>query len=217
MDLSIRPSGRGTEEQPQARGAEPHRDRSASSTATGAGLACLGQASTSSFAGFSAGFTNGAQTFSGLFGGGSDHYLSVGTVSYTDYTDLDASAWTWGGLFGGDLMPRGQIVHACPLGGVFYTHLMDSDFNEFDIVGGGSLGIVALDTAAVGVIPYFSATYTRAIVLDEDLSLNAGAIGIGVGLVFQRRITLRPSVVFPLNMPDTDPTFQVALTMGFGR
>jgi hypothetical protein len=211
MDLSI-PTGRATTSASEGTPRQPITKHQASG---GYGMACVGQASTPGFVGFDASFTAGGQSFAGEVGGASDHVFGAASVGYLHFSDFDTHALETGAIVGGDVVPRSIHVHACPLAGFTYVHYNDADLNEVDVHAGGSIGIVALQSNSLMVIPFVEGIYTHAIVLNQDTSADVGNLTFGVGLSFDRRISVIPQVLIPINTGTSDPTFELRVTFGF--
>ncbi len=114
----------------------------------------------------------------------------------------------------------GSAAQFCPL--VAYTHKTSP---EDDISFGGALGATARISAQASIVPYVGAAYVHAsgTLLPFGTSgaivstTHYGILELGVGLVIDRSITLRPNVSVPFGITGGPTTVGVALGFNFGH
>jgi hypothetical protein len=153
--------------------------------------------------------------FNGEVGGSSDHVFGLVGGGYIDFFDDGTHAFDVIGQVGGDVLARSSRIHVCPIVGVAFIRYDALDLTEVDTHAGGSLGIVALDSGKVQVIPFAAAFYTHATLLKQDTSGNFGNATFGVGLTFHRTFSVIPELLLPINVGTSDPTFGVRVALGF--
>jgi len=189
---------------------------------------CMGMASFSSgpvqLAGNGA-FTDGANRFgaSAAYGLPGSVFGSVG-IGTTSIDGLDSSL-----DFGVDLGYQMQVGKAqiCPVASLGYDNGPDSDSNGlnsstrsagFGLAMGAPMGTSQLQivpTAGLGLI------YAKSKVefggLTGEGSDAYGVAQLGVGLVLNQSISIRPSVAIPLGLTGSDPSFGVTVGFNFGK
>lgn len=195
---------------------------------------CLGTATFAAGgmrAGVEATFDDGASAYGAslAFGGVTGTFASI-DASLFDFDEFDESAYGIGGQVGLQ-MPVAAMVGAqfCPLlqaAYVFGPNFEDSGFdiesNSLLASAGVGFGVPFQLAETAGLVPFGTArlAYGRTSVeIDGESDSDSdtyGLIGLGAGLVLNQRITLRPSIEFPLGLDDSDPTFSFGVAINFG-
>jgi hypothetical protein len=197
--------------------------------------ACLGTASFGAGlvrAGATFASTNGATAYGGALAIGAPTGpfadASLSRASYDGATS-DATSFTIGVGYAIEVTPTGR-VQFCPR--IAHLRLTGPDIDTvFGVVKqkhrasevGASLGGVVPVSPRMEVVPFAGAAYvaTRS-TLDfeqggaETGTDDSGELQLGAGLVLDRRLTLQPSVVFPLGSGGGDSMFQLLLAWNFG-
>jgi hypothetical protein len=162
-------------------------------------------------------------------GAASGPFASAGVsrVEYTDGTNA-ATSFDVAAGYSVDLAPKGA-AQFCPI--AQFTYQAGPDFDtgygtasvSAHAVGlGGSFG-GAVDVAPnFSLVPFAQAAY---VLTGASASLagysasdneNHGEIGAGLGLVFNRVLTLQPAVSVPVGVSEGKATFQVSFALNFG-
>lgn len=180
---------------------------------------------------------NDATAFGGQLGfGASVGFFATGSVARVEFDESDESATTFGANAGYsfDISPAGtsaRSIELCPTVGFGYLNPLeftDPIFGDIELSSrsfsvGLSIGGVLSSTASMAFLPslgidYVSERTTIEAAGDEESETDGyGVIDLGMGLVFSRRITVRPAVLFPLGLEDVDPSFNIGVSVNFGR
>jgi hypothetical protein len=183
------------------------------------GQTCLGAAQ------FSAGSVRIAGSAS--FGSGTSEYDGQVAIGANDGIFVSASGGaivpkgggTNGTVLGADIgysLVVGSAMQVCPL--VSYTHTTFTGETDDGLGFGGSLGTTARISPQAVIVPFVGATYVHATAKFSGISVsgNYGVAELGVGLVLNKSITLRPSVATPFGLgPSGGGTTVVGITLGF--
>ena len=182
-------------------------------------------------------FPENAKTYGAeiAFGAQSGLFASA-NVGRIDDDELDESATTFGGLagFGVDVSPGGtaaRTLEICPFAGVNFLSGPDFDdplLGSIETSGrsfGGGIGIggILSSNATMSFIPSLSVSYVNEeVTLDDgtnelELSDDYGLFVLTAGFVFNRTLTIRPGISFPVGVEDADPVFGISLSFNFGR
>lgn len=190
---------------------------------------CMGMASFSSGpvqVSGNAAFASGANRFgAGLAYGARGGIFAGADVGTTSYDGLDASL-----DFGATLGYQMQVGKAqvCPIANASYDNGPDSDADGvnssvksagFGLSVGTPLGtnrMQIVPSAGVGLV------YSKAKVEISGLGSGEGSdtyglAQLGLGLVFNQNIAVRPSVSIPLGLDNSDATFGVSVGFNFGK
>ena len=190
--------------------------------------------------GLGASFTDGSKGAGVQVGLGERQGLfsNIG-MSFTSYDGVDGSGTAVSGSLGYDVavtpVPAtgpapATAVSFCPIASIGYTKyptisdgINDYDLHELDAGGGVALGVSVTASPTVSVIPFgsFSYYYARATVSmtgfgSESASDSYGVAGLGIGLLLNQRIALRPSVSFPVGVDGSNPIFNFAVGFQVG-
>jgi hypothetical protein len=190
--------------------------------------------------GVGASFTDGSKGAGLQFGLGAQQgpFMNLG-VSLTSYDGLDGTGTSVGGSIGYDVAVTptpatgpapSTSVSFCPIASIAYTKLpsfsdglSDYDVHEVDAGGGVALGVSVTASPSVSVIPFgsFIYSYGRATVSSagfgsESASDSFGVAQLGMGLLMNQRITLRPSVSIPVGIEGSNPIFNFAVGFQVG-
>lgn len=197
-----------------------------------AAQACLGNASfaanhlqmsgsytfTSDFDELGAGFVSGSNTV----------FAGVGVNSYSNGGG-DANLRISGSLGYQVPVSASGRLQACPLLRASYG-LPTDDYNGtggelttqsygFGLAVGGPL----VQRARFALVPSLQAGVQRDVFTvrggfaPDDLSDTYGTVGFALGLVMNESLSLRPSVLLPLNASFDDPIFGIGLSLNYGR
>jgi hypothetical protein len=201
-------------------------------SAPAAAQTCLGLAS------FSAGkmqvsgngqFTEGANRFGAGFNYGMPSGIFAGaSLSSTSYEAADASSLGIGANVGYQLtLGKSANIHVCPVAGFELGMGPDDDASETDASSqnanlGFSLGTTLRGSPRMQIIPTvglglaYSKQKLEVASASSEFSDTYGQAQLGVGLVFNQSIAVRPSVSIPLGLDGSDPTFGVTVAYSFG-
>ena len=159
----------------------------------------------------------------GQFAAGSTAF-GGGSVSLVNFSNLDATQTSVSGFVGADFdVSQNRRVFVCPNAWVSYSvgpDIGSVDVSAFGVGGGGSVGVVVSDTDQLMVVPTFgvSAVWERLTAelrgFDEGASGTYGVANVRVGLIFNRRIGIRPGI--SVSVPDPDVAFSLAFAFNFG-
>ncbi len=173
-----------------------------------------------------AALTDGAQGFGGGFAVGSEDYFGGVNVGYTNASDLDSTATSFGMIGGASvaLSDRDRIF-ACPVASLGYTSGPDIGAVDVSLVSfraGGRMGLVAAQSGSIAVVPTFGLdlAYDRVTtqfagvdVSGDDTYAIARA---GLGIVYNRTIAFVSTLGVPLGLDGSDPEFTFAVTFNLG-
>ena len=201
-------------------------------SAPAAAQTCLGLAS------FSAGkmqvsgngqFTEGANRFGAGFNYGMPSGIFAGaSLSSTSYEAADASSLGIGANVGYQLtLGKSANIHVCPVAGFELGMGPDDDASETDASSqnanlGFSLGTTLRGSPRMQIIPTvglglaYSKQKLEVASASSEFSDTYGQAQLGVGLVFNQSIAVRPSVSIPLGLDGSDPTFGLTVAYSFG-
>ena len=185
--------------------------------------------------GAGASFTDGSKGAGVQIGLGSRQGLFLNTgVSLQSYDGLDGSGTSFGGTLGYDVdvspapangpAPTAS-VSVCPLATIAYTKLPSfsdglNDYNahEVDAGAGVALGVSVTASPTVSVIPFGSFSYLHGTATvsvpglgSESASDSFGMAELGLGLLLNQRVPLRPSVSVPVGLDGSSATFNFAV------
>lgn len=170
-------------------------------------------------------FQSGMNAVGVGFAGGSDSGFAAVNFGRTNFSDLDVSAKTLAGSFGGQV-GSGRVA-VCPLGQVGYVwgpNLGLVKANTLNAAGGVRVGVAANDSDTFMVVPTFGMDLiwgrtTVTDVFDNKLtdSGTGGLATVGVGLIFNRVVGIIPSVGIPVAMDSNDVSFGFTVAFNFGR
>jgi hypothetical protein len=189
---------------------------------------CMGMASYSSgpvrVAGHGS-FVTGANQFGGSLGYGlpGSVFADVG-LSTTSYDGADATLDV--SADAGYQMQLGGKAQLCPVASLGYSNGPDAGtFNSSMRSAGFGLAIgAAMGTSRMQIVPTagLGLEYSRVKAEDTGLGISGeasdayGLAQVGVGLVFNSNITVRPGVAIPLGLNGSDPTFGLTVGFNFG-
>lgn len=187
-----------------------------------------------------ASFTDGSKGAGVQFGLGARQgaFMNLG-VDFTSYDEVDGTGTSVGGSLGYDVavtpIPAtgpapSTAVSFCPIASVAYTKFpslndgfSDYDAHELDAGGGVALGISVTASPTVSVIPFGSFAYYRGQATvsipglgSEVTSDSFGVTQLGIGLLMNQRITIRPSVSIPVGVDGSNPVFNFAVGFQVG-
>jgi hypothetical protein len=174
-------------------------------------------------------FTEGANRFGAGFAYGIPAGVFAGAqLSTTSYEAADASSLGIGANVGYQLnLGKSANIHVCPVAGFELGMGPDDDATNTDASSqnanlGFSLGTTLRGSPRMQIIPTvgLGLAYSKLKVEDattsSELSDTYGQAQLGVGLVFNQSIAVRPSVSIPLGLEGSDPTFGVTVAYSFG-
>lgn len=179
---------------------------------------------------------NDAIAFSGgaTFGAATGPFASVG-VGYTifdsdDFFDDDPTGFTLAGTVGFATGGGGDGKwEFCPLAGLAWTSLSADALGESVTLKltsfqfGASLGFPLQSSGTTSVIPFAGLSYARIDGTIEgggesfDLDAETYTPGtFGVGISFNRNVSIRGAVEVPFGLEEADPTFHFGISFGLG-
>jgi hypothetical protein len=190
--------------------------------------------------GVGASFTDGSKGAGVQFGLGARQGLFMNAgLDLVSYDALDGNGVGVSGSLGYDVAVTptpatgpapSASVSFCPLATISYNKLpsfsdgfSNYDAHELDAGGGVALGVSVAVAPTISIIPFgtFAYYYGRATVSasgfgSQSASDSFGSAGLGLGLLLNQRITVRPSVAFPLGIDGATPTFNFGVGFQVG-
>jgi hypothetical protein len=201
-------------------------------TAPAAAQTCLGLASFSSGKMQVSGngqFTEGAKRFGAGFNYGLSKVFAGAQLSTTSYEVGDASSLGIGANVGYQLtLGRAANIHVCPVASLELGMGPDDDASNTNVSQraatlGFSLGTTMAASPRMQIVPaaglglaYGQQSTEVDGVSAPDVSETYGVARLGVGLIFNQTIAVRPSVDIPLGLEGSDPTFGLTVAYSFG-
>jgi hypothetical protein len=209
-------------------------------TAPAAAQVCSGLASFASGAlqvSGTAQFNDQAKTFGGGFAfGGRGAFGQVG-VGTTSYDAFDGSTFFFAGSAGYQVaLDQKGVFHLCPMASIvhgsgpnnidyFGDGSLILDFSQTDLSFGLGFGVLPAQVGSTRVIPTVSFSVVNATVTGKDdvsgqsdsQSETFELLGLGLGIVFNQVITVRPGVSIPMGLDGASTTFGAIVSVNFGR
>jgi hypothetical protein len=171
-------------------------------------------------------FRDGSKAFGGDFAWGhqSGAYLGA-NVSRTSIDDTDLSALDFGGNAGYEMsfeaMPKMRLCPTASLGYMTGPDLGTGDLKTLHFSLGGAVGTVLPASESVAIVPSAALNWVHASVSVDGVSGSAsdswGEARLAAGIVFNRAITLAPTVTIPISHDGDETRFGIAATYNFGR
>lgn len=178
-------------------------------------------------ASFGMAFTEGAKTFGGGGALGSENLFAGVSLAFTDVDDVDSTATSFDATFGANfVLNERERLEACPVGSVIVTggpDLGDVDVTGIGLRAGGRVGVVAVESGNLEVVPTFGfdIAYDKLTgdVGNVETTLSRetyGILRVGVGFVLNKRIGFLPGLNVPLGLDGSDPQFTFLVAYNFG-
>jgi hypothetical protein len=193
------------------------------------------------FASFSAGqmqvagtgsFSDFSKTFGATVGYGmpSSVYGNVG-ISTTSYDGFDGSTLGLGARAGYQMaLGKSGLVQVCPNASFSLGMGPNDDASGINqssrsATVGVNIGTVMGATSSMKVVPSVGLSYAYGNSKAEDdagatlfeFSDSYGLAQMGVGIIVNQNISIRPGIDIPLGLEGSDPTFGLTLGYNFGR
>ena len=169
------------------------------------------------------------------FAAGTDWGFGQLAVSHQFIAVVNKSSSTLGGRAGlqARIGPGQRRVHVCPVvtwsrtsGPKAYDVYQDGylwDVSETDHSFGLALGVVVSSQEQVQVVPVASLAQVHETVVIVDRQTDRpdttkqtfSMLGLGIGLVFNRVYSLRPSLFVPLNVANASVSYGIAVGVNF--
>lgn len=171
-------------------------------------------------------FTDGANGFDVGFAGGNSRLFAGATLGRTSYTAIDESSTDVGAFVGGGPVMRGDTLQVCGVGGIAYAagpNLGAVDTHTLGLQFGASLGVAVVDGPSYSIVPAFGGSVVIARLTasaggdDQSETETFGSIDLGVGLIFNQRVSVAPRIGIPVGRESNDPVFGISLAINFGR
>lgn len=172
-------------------------------------------------------FTDGARGAGGTIAAGGEALFGGAGLAVTKFTGVDTHATNLIAFAGADLpATTDPTIYFCPLAQLSIgsgPDIGNIDISTAGLEGGVNFGIVASRSGDLEVIPMFglSASYHKVTAkvgqTENSTSDTSGAARIGVGFVFGGNVGLTPSLSIPFSSANTDPIFNLTLSLNFGR
>jgi hypothetical protein len=179
------------------------------------------------------GFTNETDEQSVFAGaaGGNDAAFGLFQVEHSNLKDSTLSATVLSGDVGAQIaIDRDRRAVICPTFGAGYLFGPQNlppdgrDLSGWLVVGGGTLGVSAVRTSGIEVVPAFGLFVQRLTtkVSFEDASVSQsttdGLLALGVGVVVQQRLSIVPQALIPVAGDTDGPTiFRLLVAVSFPR
>ena len=169
---------------------------------------------------FGAGFAFGSATAFAGVGVGTIHFddLNASTTSVSAGAGYQLPLDHRGGV---QLCPSVAVAHEFGLSSSFGGQ---ADYSETDVGVGLALGVVAMESDAVRLIPTFGLDLDYA---HQSLSNNVGAsttashgfgvFQLGLGLVYNKTLTFLPRVSVPIGLANSSAAFGLTFAVNFGH
>ena len=174
-------------------------------------------------------FAEGANKFgAGIAYGLPSNIFGGAQISTTSYDAADASSLGVGANVGYQLaVGKAANIHVCPVASFELGMGPDDDASETDASSqnatlGFSLGTTMGATPRLQIVPSaglglaYSKLKMEVAGASSELSDTYGQAQLGVGLIFNQSIAVRPSVSIPLGLEGSDPTFGLTVAYSFG-
>jgi hypothetical protein len=174
-------------------------------------------------------FSPNVTSYLGTFAGGNQSAFGLVGLGGTAYDALGASTLDTTVTVGGQVAtdPNRRVV-ICPFGTVQNifgpNNLAGSGATVWtlDLGGGAAVGVVAVRTSTVQLIPGFAVLVdrerTRTTLGSASVVENAtvGRIVIGAGLVLNGRAGIVPKLLIPVNVANANKVFEISFSVNFG-
>jgi hypothetical protein len=171
-------------------------------------------------------FGDGFQSYDVAGAFGRKDFFVRGGASFANFSDLDATGSGFGATLGSEFQAANGRVFLCPEANVsfmFGPELFDVDLSSIAFSSGPRVGIVLTHDDALRVVPTVAFLVahqrlkTEFLGFDETDTETYGLLNVGVGLTMNNRVSLIPSVTFPLGLDEADPSFSLSVVFGLGR
>lgn len=173
-----------------------------------------------------AAFTDGAQSYGGGIALGSDNYFGGVGLTFTNVDDVDSTATTVSFNLGASYpLSQQERIEVCPVAAINVTtgpDVGEADISGVGLRGGGRLGLLAAQTGNIDIVPTFGldVAYDRVTAdvggVDTSVSETYTIVRVGVGLIFNKRIGIVPTLGVPLGLEGSDPEFSILAAFTFG-
>lgn len=182
-------------------------------------------------------FNDQAKIFGGAFAlGGRGAFGQLG-IATTSYDDFDGSTIAFAGSVGYQVaLDQKGVFHLCPVASLVYGSGPNDvdffgdgslilDFSQTDLSFGVSVGVLPAQVGSTRVIPSASLAVVNASVKGTDdasgqsdsQSETFELLGVGLGIVFNEVVTVRPGVSIPIGLEGASTTFGAIVSVNFGR
>jgi hypothetical protein len=174
-------------------------------------------------------FTEGANTFGAGFSYGLPKVFGGAQLSTTSYDAADASSIGIGANLGYQLtLGKAANIHVCPVASLELGMGPDSedapgnpavDRSQRHATLGFSIGTTMAASPRMQIVPVAGLGFRNSRLSEEGsdaISDTYGVARLGVGLLFNQTIAVRPSVDIPVGLEGSDPTFGLTVAYSFG-
>ena len=202
------------------------------SAASASAQTCFGNVAISSSAPLSVGviadFFTGGRGVGGSLVGGSDRFFVEGGGGRGAYTDADG-AWKYvfGSVGAQFAAEPGSRFQACPYLFLSQTYgpnyPPDETFKSTQIGIGGAVGFIALQSDSAQVVPSVSINFNTLKNKDvfqgvaDTWTDHTASLGIGVGFVFNSRVSFQPVAFIPIDDNGGDVSYQLLARLSLGN
>ena len=193
---------------------------------------CQGYASFSSGSlriGAGANYSDNVNSYGGALGfAPRDAKIFVaGNLGHVSFDGTDETAMSYGGEGGYQIDLGGQqSFQACPVIGMGYIGGPKNqggtvgDVSSMAFYGGMQIGARYRGSPSLELVPTTGITIQHASVKFSGTATEPDAetyamVSLGSGFVYNRNLTIRPSVEIPMGLAGADKTFQVAVSYNF--
>jgi len=182
-------------------------------------------------------FNDQAKTFGGGFAfGGRAAFGQIG-IGTTSYDQLHGSSLSLMGAAGYQVaLDKKAVFQMCPVATINHSSGPNNvdyfgdgslilDFNETDLAFGVIFGAVPAMDGSTRLIPSAGFTVVSASAkVKDDVSGQSNTqsetfelVGLGLGIVFNQTVTVRPGVHIPMGLQGASTTFGAIVSVNFGR
>lgn len=171
-------------------------------------------------------FFDGGKGFNAQATYGGPLFVFAG-FEYLDFDDTDFSFKTIGGGVGYEARTSDGNITICPTGSIIYgfgLEILGIDFTSLQFVPALAAGFTAEVSPTVRATPFAEVgfVYSRLTadagpIGDDTETDTAGLLRLGLGLIFNQRLSIRPMVTIPISEDDGDTIFGVEFSVAIGR
>lgn len=193
--------------------------------------ACLGNPSFSTNhlqVGAGASFDKSSTSFGGNFVGGSETLFAGIGLGGATYDGVEGSTLTASGSLGFQVPLSSGSAQVCPIASAVFGFGpsdfdgLGTDFSSRAFTFGLSAGAELFRSERVRLVPALSIGFAYAAGIFDGVGGQTtetdtyGLAGAAVGVVLSERLSVRPSVSFPIGLDGADPVFGIGFALNYG-
>jgi hypothetical protein len=193
--------------------------------------ACLGNPSFSTNhlqMGAGASFDKSSTSFGGTFVGGSETLFAGVGIGGATYDGVEGSTLTAGGTLGFQVPLSSGSTQVCPIASATFGFGpsdfdgLGTDFSSRAFTFGLSAGGELFRSERIRLVPAVSVGFAYAAGIFDGIAGETtetdtyGVAGAALGVVLSERLSVRPSVSFPIGLEGADPVFGIGFALNYG-